>query len=246
MGLLSSKALILRTFDYSETSQIVWFYTREFGRLHAIAKGSRRARSEFEGALEPLTELKIELYRKEGRELDILSGIELINTHPGFRRSYERLVWASQIAELLAETAQLDDPNPDFYDLTHALLKATEQAEREALPALGLAFEARLLQNLGFFPQLKFCVETGKELKGAEVHIDVRRGGVISPEMAGKAPRIRTQTLRRFEALASSEEPWTIVLEAREALELRELLNDLWTAQIERPLRMGAVVADLL
>src|SRR5579863_10308152 len=98
-------ALVLRAIDYSETSQIVWFFTREHGRVHAIAKGARRARSPFEGALEPLVHGEILFYRKKQRMneesgLDILKEFDPRNAFHGLRNDLGRLYRGTYVAEL--------------------------------------------------------------------------------------------------------------------------------------------------
>lgn len=247
MGLLKSDAIVLRTFDYSETSYIVWFFTRNYGRLHAIAKGAKRARSEFEGALEPFVHCTIEVYRKEKRDLDILGSIDLKDIRLKFRASYERMICANQIVELLCETIQVDDANPEFFDYVVEVFTSIANASIDQLTAHVLAFEANLLRAIGIFPALTHCVESGEDLtKPSKVHFDARKGGVISAKFGGDQPRVRRSTLELFEALSSGLNPDELTLESKTALELRQMLNDYWKHQLEKKLKMGLILEELI
>ncbi|MEZ0230471.1 MAG: DNA repair protein RecO, partial [Planctomycetota bacterium] len=90
MAIQKTDALVLRAIDYSETSQVAWFFTREHGRVHVIAKGARRPRSPFEGALEPLVRGEILFYRKkrnatDEESLDLLKEFDPVDRFPGVR-----------------------------------------------------------------------------------------------------------------------------------------------------------------
>src|SRR5436309_9106927 len=106
MAILKTDALVLRAIDYSETSQIAWFFTREHGCVHLIAKGARRARSPFEGALEPLVRGEIVFYRKrrsaaDEDSLEVLKEFDPRDSYPGIRRDLARLYRGTYVLELL-------------------------------------------------------------------------------------------------------------------------------------------------
>ena len=74
MPLYTADALVLRTYKLGEADRIVVFLTRDRGKKRGVAKGARRPRSRFAGALEPLTEVRVAYFEKERREL---VGLEL-------------------------------------------------------------------------------------------------------------------------------------------------------------------------
>src|SRR5687768_18316502 len=77
---IHSDALVLRSFKLGETSKIVVLLTRERGKLRAVAKGARGPKSRYQSALEPLSEVRIGLYGRQGAELYRMGGCELIRT----------------------------------------------------------------------------------------------------------------------------------------------------------------------
>src|SRR5438552_8454853 len=66
-------ALVLKTTDWSESSRIATLWTREFGKVRALAKGGRRLKSSFESSLDLLTLCDIVLVRKTSGALDLLT-----------------------------------------------------------------------------------------------------------------------------------------------------------------------------
>ena len=98
MPLYTADALVLRTYKLGEADRIVVFLTRDRGKKRGVAKGARRPRSRFTGALEPLTEVSVAYFEKERREL---VGLNYAET----RRS--PLVLGSPDARILSELADL-------------------------------------------------------------------------------------------------------------------------------------------
>src|SRR5215510_5739891 len=80
MPLHTTDALILRTYKLNDADRIVVFLTRDRGKKRGVAKGARRPRSRFAGALEPLTEVRMAYFEKERRELVGLNYAETVRS----------------------------------------------------------------------------------------------------------------------------------------------------------------------
>src|SRR5574342_1258430 len=80
MPVYKSEALILRTYKLGEADRIVVFLTRDRGKKRGVAKGARRPRSRYTGALEPLTEVRVAYFEKERRELVGLNYAETVRS----------------------------------------------------------------------------------------------------------------------------------------------------------------------
>ena len=78
-------ALVLQTTDWSETSRIATLWTREFGKVRALAKGGRRLKSSFESALDLLTVCSIVFLRKSSGSLDLLTEAQVVRRYPRLR-----------------------------------------------------------------------------------------------------------------------------------------------------------------
>jgi DNA repair protein RecO (recombination protein O) len=166
MAILKTDGLVLRALDYSETSQIAWFFTRDHGRVHVMAKGARRARSPFEGSIEPLVHGEVVFYRKkratlEEPTLDILKEFDARDAFPGIRADLARHYRGAYVAELLRELSFPDDPLPQLFDAAIATLETLARGEARVLDAVLAAFELRALAASGLEPMLERCAECG-------------------------------------------------------------------------------------
>src|SRR6516162_8854152 len=98
-----AQALVLRTTDWSETSRIATLWTRELGKVRALAKGGRRLKSAFESALDLLTVCSIVLLRKTSGGLDLLTEAQVVKRFQQLTSDLQALYGAYYVAELLAD-----------------------------------------------------------------------------------------------------------------------------------------------
>jgi DNA repair protein RecO (recombination protein O) len=142
-----------------------------------IAKGVRKARSRKAGHLEPFT--RVTLMMAKGRELDIVTQAEAIETFPHLRSDLLKLSHASYLVELLDRfTIEGGEANLALFNLLVNSLNQLASGSAPS-PSVILYFELRLLELLGFRPELFRCVECGEEIKPEDQHFSPRQGGVV-------------------------------------------------------------------
>ena len=145
--------LILRTHLLTETSLIVHWLTRDFGRLATVAKGARRPKSPFRGKLDLFYLAEISFVRSRRSELHILSEVSLRETHEALRHELALLQQAAYCAALIEQTTEMDTPLPAFFDLLVGVLESVPK--QAARPQTVFAFEMKLLNLLGLKPDLR-------------------------------------------------------------------------------------------
>ncbi len=188
MPLCKAEAITIRLTDFSETSQIAWFYTREFGRLSALAKGSKRQRNNFDGRLDLLCHNEIVFARKSRTTLHILTECKLLDRFRGLREGVDRLYAALYAAELVSEMTPAEESQPPVFDALLDALRALSGGE--AVAAALLLFEARLLSLAGYAPMVAACVACGTDgLPKATVAYSAARCGVLCPACRVKDPK---------------------------------------------------------
>src|SRR5260221_7459387 len=109
-------ALVVRGTDWSETSRITTLFTREFGKVRALAKGGRRLKSNFDIAFDLLNVCNIVFLRKAHAGLDLLTEAQVAERFPALRQDLHALYAGYYIAELLADGTQDYDPHPELFD----------------------------------------------------------------------------------------------------------------------------------
>jgi len=168
MPLHTAEALILRTYKLGEADRIVVFLTRDRGKRRGVARGARRSRSRFGGALEPLTRVGVTYFEREGRDLVTLDYAEAERS-PLSSSDPAACVYAEYFAELIDESAPEGDPGETLYRLGASTLDALAAGA----PARELAryFEYWLLRLQGVYPPHRVCARCGHGLD------DDRQGG---------------------------------------------------------------------
>jgi DNA repair protein RecO (recombination protein O) len=195
--LYTADALVLRTYKLGEADRIVVFLTRDRGKKRGVAKGARRPRSRFMGALEPLTEVRVAYFEKEHRELVGLNYAETVRSPMvlGDRRRQEddaarapgggsgepgdAFGYVGYFAELLDEWAQDADADERLYRLGAAMVDAL--AAGAPVEPLARYFEYWLLRLQGLYPESR-----GTLSAAAVAFLTASRG--VPPHRVGEVP----------------------------------------------------------
>jgi DNA repair protein RecO (recombination protein O) len=173
-----TEAIVLRRHDLGETDRIVTLYTDKLGKIRAIAKGVRRPTSRLGGHLELFTHSRLMLAR--GRNLDVITQVDAVETHVGLREDLFRAGLAYCAAELVDRLTEDQSENVALFDaLRQALGRiATDRRPGEALQL----FELTALSVLGFRPELYECVHCRQELQPVDNTFSPASGGVLCPD----------------------------------------------------------------
>lgn len=189
MSLVSTSAVVLRTYRYSETSKIVRLATRDLGVQSAIAKGVLRKHSPFGAALETLSEGVAQLYHKETRELQTLASFDVISLRRDLAGDLGRFAGAAALAEVMLKMAP-PAPLPAAYEALIQALDALVVAAPAHADAVAVRWLWLLVGVLGFAPQLDACVRDGTAVSGT-VAFSAGEGGVLCASCAGLQPPTR-------------------------------------------------------
>ncbi|MCC5954189.1 MAG: DNA repair protein RecO [Acidimicrobiia bacterium] len=185
MRLRSDTAVVLRTYKLGEADRIVVLLTADHGKVRAVAKGVRKTRSRFGGRLEPLTHVTVQLH--EGRNLDVITQAETIDTFRTIRDDLGRLGRAVAMLEAADHLSMEGEPTPELFRMLVGALRSLGEND-SALVASAFLLKALALE--GFRPQVEGCVACGaiEDLvafdagSGGLLCRPHRRGGAISPE----------------------------------------------------------------
>ncbi len=235
-------AIVLRTVDFSETSLIVTLFTREFGKLGALAKGARRLKNPFESALDLLCLCRIVFLHKSSDALDLVTEAKLLRRFRPAGRSLFGLYAGYYVAELLSALTDEDDPHPQLFDLADETLEGL--AAGEAVPRWIVRFELGALRLLGHMPSLEKCAECGAavETSGRIAFGQVQGGVLCSKCRTGQRQIVAVSAgvLRIMAQMADLERPtWSrLEIDPRSLGELRGVLNHYLVNLLGRKPRM--------
>jgi DNA repair protein RecO (recombination protein O) len=200
-----TEAIVLRSLRFSEADRILHLYTRDRGRLGAIAKGVRKTKSRFGARLEPLSHVELVLHEGSG-ELQTVTGVSLVASHHQTRESSYRLGAGLIAAEAMLRLFGEPEANARAFDALARFLDLLDEADaaggRPELDPLALSFQLKLLWLSGYLPHVTACVECGA--RDPLVGFSPRAGGAVCSLHAGGSFSLSPEGLAGVEQLLST------------------------------------------
>jgi DNA repair protein RecO (recombination protein O) len=159
--LVKTEAVVLKSMKYNETSKIVTFYSNEYGKVKGIAKGARSAKNKFGAALEPFSYSLLLIYKKEHRDLHLISQCDLIQSWKNLTGDYDRMMAGLSILKLMNKVTHHEERSPALFRLLVEILRALD-ASTKNYEVFILAFQLRLADLFGYSPNFETCSECKK------------------------------------------------------------------------------------
>jgi len=237
-----TEAIILRHSDLGEADRLLTAYCAEFGKLRLVAKGVRRPGSRKAGHVEPFTRCHLLVAR--GRELDIITQAEAVELYPALREDLLRLSHAAYVVELMDRFSM--DEGEGHRSLYRLLTNTLERLAQGADPATTVRFfELRLVDELGFRPELFRCVACGSDIQPEDQFYSSRDGGVICPRCGRERTGARPITLSALKVLRHFQRNTFAVAAAPRIrpevhAEVETVMEDYLTHLLERSLNSPA------
>ncbi len=175
---VTTPAILLRTHPFSDSSRVLRFYTRDLGLVGVMARGVQRGASRGQGGVGAFAEGMAVISFRHNRELQSLREFAPQRAHLALAADFGRLAGASVAAELVLRHAG-QEPHPSLFDsLSQGLERIEKAAPMEVLGEV-LALGWRIVQVLGFGPELTTCTACGSALEGNEMgRFDLEAGGI--------------------------------------------------------------------
>jgi DNA repair protein RecO (recombination protein O) len=176
MSVLTSEAVVLRTWPVQEADLIVSFFTRDYGRVKGIAKSALKSRKRFGGALEPMTVARAWFAERPRQELVRLDQLEIIRSPLSAPVDHARMAVLSFFAELLDEALPEHDPQETVFRLLLAVLEQTTVEQ----PWMPLTYFSLWMTRLtGLLPDIGHCTACGESLVAGETSFNALGDGLF-------------------------------------------------------------------
>lgn len=231
--IVKTDAIILRSMKYGETSKILTIYTREFGRMSVIVKGARAAKPKFGAALDVMSHSAVVMYKKDQRELQLLTQADLISQYRGIIDHPDRLMYGFALLEFLTATVNGEEPHEELYTVLESSLAALDAADARPAAVL-LHYLLRLIHVLGLGIDVRHCVRCRADL-GSETAFarhaafSETQGGFTCvqcpPALASLNTGIETVGVLRWLDSHAVEQASTLAISERAAKEGMHLLQ---------------------
>ena len=233
-----TEAVVIRRSDFGEADRLLTLFSADRGKTRAIAKGARKPQSRKTGHVELFMRSKFLV--AEGRDLDIVTQAETVETYAALREDLVRATYAGYAVELLDRFTVDDDPHRDIYDLLTLALETLAASDEPLL--LARYYELRLLSLTGFQPRLFNCVACAEAISEQDQFFSAELGGLLCPNCGPTDPRavpvsaVAVKVMRYLQT-----RPWATVSQLRlrpvVLHEIERILYDYLTHILERNLK---------
>jgi DNA repair protein RecO (recombination protein O) len=184
MPLIKTTAITLNSRKWGDADRIVTFYTREMGKVRAVARGARRMKSRLGASLEPLTICQLNLFEKSGDSLYRVSQVDLVEPFMRFREDLTLMTAAARMVNVVGAVTPDGDPDAQLFETLELGLRTLVTSQDPALTAL--LFQIRLLGLIGFRPQTDHCAACGKGRLMGESQFSPLSGGLVCETCAAR------------------------------------------------------------
>ena len=241
-----AEALTLRKMPLGEADLLLTLYTREAGKLRAVAKGARRSTSRLVGHFEPLTLNRLSLVR--GRNLDIVTQAQVIENFTTLKGDLTGLTKGLYVAELVDGFGAEAHSNQPLYDLALETLEAIGEDPASDLPLR--FFELHLLEVSGLMPELYRCVECLKPLVPVRHRFTPNGGGTLCADCRPADASLRPLSLGAVKVLrllhrSSLAELPAINMNQTLELELKSILTTTVQYWLDKEIRSNSFLEHL-
>jgi DNA repair protein RecO (recombination protein O) len=245
MSVLTSEAVVLRTWPVHEADLIVSFFTRDYGRVKGVAKSALKSRKRFGGALEPMTVARAWFAERPRQELVRLDQLEIVRSPLSAPVDHVRMAVLSFFAEVIDEALPEHDPQETVFRLLLSVLDQTT-VEQPWMPLT--YFSLWMTRLMGLLPDIGHCTACGETLQPAEVWFNGHADGLfcaIHRNGSGNALSFDSwqlaQRMLRAPVSAFVQEEWP----RRRGQDLRRFTVQALERHLERRLRTAEVLGRL-
>ena len=165
--IVKTRAIVLRRLDFGDTSRIAHFFTEEYGKLSAMVKGAKSPKSKTGLAIDILNVVELVLYKKDTREVQLVSQVDLIKHFSNIRDDFEKYRFASAVIELLATMITESEPHLKLFEGSVKILSLINSSN-DSPKFLFAKYFLFFLRELGYEFQLERCNICGREIVRGE------------------------------------------------------------------------------
>ena len=243
--MLTSEAVVLRTWPVHEADLIVCFFTRNYGKMRGVAKSALKSRKRFGGALEPMTVARAWFAERPRQELVRLDRLEIVRSPLSAPVDHLRMAVLSFFAEVIDEALPDHDPQETVFRLLLAVLDQTTVEQ----PWMPLTFFSLWMTRLmGLLPDIAHCTVCREVLTAGQTSFNTLGDGLFCPmhrngnssELSADSWQLALRMLKS-PVSAFAAEPWP----RRRAQDLRRFTVQALERHLERKLRSAEALARL-
>ncbi len=180
--IIKTEAVVLKSIDFKETSKIVTFYTRQFGKITGIVKGARQPKNKYGSSLQPMSYVSLIFYKKDGRDIQTVSNCDLMKQFRYLYEDIDKMAIGMSMIEIVMIVIHGHERNIPFFNVLVNSLNALNHATHNPINLL-YYFEIQLAKEFGFQLSFDHCVSCNKKLTTIKdeqtFRFRIKQGGLV-------------------------------------------------------------------
>lgn len=241
MNSRTTDAIVLRWYPYRSFDRRVIAYTRDLGKIDAVARGTQRMTSKLAGSLEPLRYIQLTI--AHGPKNDQVIGAVVNESYRSLAERLPRYAAACAVSELLDQLVKPYTSDERLFDLVLATLKRLNDPEplfRGFVDVIHL----QMMAALGYAPELRHCVLTGEDADDG-VFDPIAGGFVVQSAARSSHLPVFTRTHRNILTdLLAHNAP--LAQDPVFPQDLTRAFRDFVMSRLDRPLQSDAFLTAIL
>ena len=215
---------MIKTQDYKENDKLVWFFTENYGKITAIAKGAKKSKSRFVTNTLPFCYGEYLFFK--GKSLHNLSEGNVIDSFQNLLRDLDNITYASYFNELIDICMSEGENNEEVFKL---LVTAFYLMKNNAvdLDTLARAFEVKMLYHTGYGLNLEICCHCGAKLTMSN-YISFQYSGAVCKtcdKNSGSKISFETFNILKFLSKMPMEKVHMLSISKESSAELKKVLS---------------------
>lgn len=242
---IKTRGIVIKRMNYGEADRILTIFTERLGKVKAISRGVRKIKSRLAGNLEPYMITNFELY--EGKTFYTVMGALIENEFTNLHNDLKKTAYAYLVGELIDRFLEEGEKSLDAFSLLCNVLSCVENSNKEIFVN---SYCLKLLEIVGFKPELYSCVHCKKKILPEEIYWDDKEGGVICSDCQeiyqhGRSISLNTLKLLRYLIQQSFSNINCLKIENKYSEEADEIISDYIKNIIERELKSKKFIKEL-
>jgi DNA repair protein RecO (recombination protein O) len=201
MDFKKTEAFVIRSFNVNEADKIIIFYSKAFGKIKGIARGSRKLKNRFGSGLELFTRVQVNLFDKDTYALPNISQVDIIESFSTLRSDLYKLASAAYVVELIDKGLAENEENLLLYDLITRTLRVMASYPEADLDNVLVSFQIKFLTLLGYSPILDRCANCQGSLEPYRILFSLSKGGGLCKNCTGQGNPVFQTSLRTLQVL---------------------------------------------
>ena len=250
MPLVETEAIVLRSYRLAEADKIVSIFTRQMGRVRAVASGAQRTKSRYGGTLESLGYVRLWFYERENRDLVRLNSVEIIESFFDLQKDYAVHLAGQYLVEVSERLLPEREASERTFRLLLAVLRNLKRSREVDRPLA--YFNYWILRLGGFLPDLTHCSGCGRIFEDETVHYAAAparaiRAGECRQQLSAAAGTIASRSVAEVQAACATPlDNWMIAPSKPHGInQVRDCLESMVEAQTERKLVTRSLLAEV-